>query len=131
MGPRKPVARDAVAIAFKADQAGWRDALADLNEAVEGHRQGHQGRPFLSPDIGNGPGQRAMGRLMPQGDATLFQPVIQRSQVGEVRHALQHLMAGVADVLLDLTLRQRARTDGATPAQSHPAAGLQKSGSKT
>ena len=32
----------------------------------------------------------------------LFQPRIQRSQIGEVWHALQHLMSGVADVLLDL-----------------------------
>jgi hypothetical protein len=34
-------------------------------------------------------------------------------------------MSGVADVLLDLSLRQRARTDGATLSQSQPAAGLQ------
>lgn len=40
---------------------------------------------------------------MPQRDATLFQPVIQRGKIGKVRHALQHLMTGVADVLLDLT----------------------------
>ena len=40
--------------------------------------------------------------LVPQRDATLFQPVIQRGKIGKVRHALQHLMTGVADVLLDL-----------------------------
>jgi hypothetical protein len=39
---------------------------------------------------------------------------------------LQTLMSGVADVLLDLSLRQRARTGGATLSQSQPAAGLQK-----
>jgi len=38
VGPRKPVARNAVAIAFKADQAGGRDALAQLDEAVKSHR---------------------------------------------------------------------------------------------
>ena len=95
--------RNTVAIAFKADQAGGRDTLAHLDEAVKRDRQRHQGCTLLSPDIGNGPGQRAMGGLMPQRDATLFQPVIQRGKIGKVRHALQHLMTGVADVLLDLT----------------------------
>lgn len=90
-------------IAFKADQAGGRDTLAHLDEAVIGDRQRHQCSTLLSPDIGIGPGQRAISGLMPLRDATLFQPVIQRGKIGKVRHALQHLMTGVADVLLDLT----------------------------
>jgi hypothetical protein len=129
--PVRKGCRDAVAIAFKADQAGWRDALADLNEAVKGHRQGHQGSPFRSPDIRDCSGQRAMGSLVPQRDATLLQPGVQRGKIRKVRHALQHLMAGVADVLLDLppspAVSNRWRHAGST----QPAAGLQKSGSKT
>lgn len=72
-----------------------------------------------------------MSRLSPQQFAALFQPIIQRIQIRKGRHELPHTMARVADILLDLSLRQRARTGGATLAQSQPAAGLQNSGSKT
>lgn len=47
---------------------------------------------------------RSMGRLTPQLEATLFRPRIQRGKVGKVRHALQHLVTGVADIILDLPL---------------------------
>ena len=45
----------------------------------------------------------------PQIEAALFQPSIQRGKVGEVRHALQHLMAGISNVLLDLPLLPSGR----------------------
>ena len=96
--------RDAVAIALKADQAGGRDALAQLDEAVKGDRQRHQGHLLFSPDIGDGAGLFAMSRLPPQFLATLLQPCIQRGKVREVWHALQHLVAGIPNVLLDLPL---------------------------
>jgi hypothetical protein len=42
----------------------------------------------------------------PQLEAAIFQPGIQRGKVGEVRHTLQHLVAGIATVLLDLPPRR-------------------------
>jgi len=129
VGPRKPVARNAVAIAFKADQTSGRDALAQLDEAVKGDRQWHQRYLFLGPDIGDRARLFAMGCLSPQREATLFQPGIQCGQIWEVRHPLQHLVAGISNVLLDLppspAVSNRWRLAGST----QPAAGLQNSGS--
>ncbi len=99
-----------ILLTLKTDQTGRRDAFAQLDEAVKGDRQLHQRGLFLSPDIRDRARQRAMSGLAPQPEATLFQPSIQRSKVGEVRHALQHLMTGVPDVLLDLAfLPSRSR----------------------
>src|SRR6187551_1870220 len=39
--------RNAVAVALQMNEAGWRDALAILDEAVEGARRGHQMPHFL------------------------------------------------------------------------------------
>jgi hypothetical protein len=43
-----------------------------------------------------------MRGLPPQFEAAFFQPSIQRGKVGKARHSLQHLVAGIPDVLLDL-----------------------------
>ena len=123
--------RHAIAVALEADQAGGRDALALLDEAVEGRRQRHQRGLLLGPDVGEAPGQTAMRVLPPKLQASLLEPGIQRGEVREVRYRLPQARPRVLHVLLDLSLRQRARTGGATPAQSQPDAGLQNSGSKT
>src|SRR5690606_25780151 len=60
--------------------------------------------PLLSPDIGDRARQRAVRGLLPQLHATLLQPGVHRGQVGKARHPLQDLMAGVLNVLLDLSL---------------------------
>ena len=44
-----------------------------------------------------------MRGLLPQLEASRFQPGIQRGKVWKVRHPLQHLVAGIPNVLLDLT----------------------------
>jgi hypothetical protein len=52
--------RHAVTVAFKGDEAGWRDTLALLDEAVERQWQRHERRPFISKDIGDRSRQRAV-----------------------------------------------------------------------
>ncbi len=91
---------------------GRLDALAQRDEAVKSDGQRHQRGLFLGPDIGDRAWLFAMRGLPPQPGASRFQPGIQRGKVWEVRHALQHLVAGIPDFLLDLTPRQRSRTDG-------------------
>ncbi len=79
-----------------------RDALAQLDEAVKGHRQRHQGSPFFGPDISDRARPRPMRRAFPQLQTMLFQPDIQRGEVCEVRHSMKQLVTGVPHVLLDL-----------------------------
>jgi len=64
--------RNTVAIALKADQTCRRDALAQLDKAVKGNGQWHQGRLLFSPYIGDGAGLFAVRGLPPQLHATLF-----------------------------------------------------------
>lgn len=65
-----------------------RDTLAEFDEAVKSRRQGHQCGPLLSPDIGDGAGQRAVRGLLPHLQAALFQPGVHRGKVGKARHPL-------------------------------------------
>jgi hypothetical protein len=54
--------------------------------------------------IGDGAGLFAMRGLLPQREATLLQPGIQRGKIWKVRHPMQHLVARIPNVLLDLPL---------------------------
>ena len=80
-----------------------------LDKAVKSDRQRHQRSLLVSPDVGNRAKQFAMRGLPPQLKAPLLQPSFQRSEVWKVRHTLQHLMAGISNVLLDLPLLPSCR----------------------
>ena len=104
VGPRKPEARNAVAIAVETDQAGGRHALALLDKAIEGSRQLHQGCLLFGPDIGDCSGQNPMRDLAPKLEAALFQPSVQGAQIRKVRGWQPKAWPCVLDVLLDLAL---------------------------
>ena len=127
-GPVRKGRRDAVAIAFEADQAGGRDPFALLDEAVKRDRQCHQCGPFFGPDIGDRAGQRAMCSVAPQVLATLFQPGIQRGKVGKGRHSLQQLVARIPNVLLDSVPSPTLRLDCRTQARRHSGSSSRGSG---
>ena len=117
-GPVGEGRRHAVAIALEADQAGRRDALALLDEAVEGRRQRHQGGLLLGPDIGDGAGQncRAGSRATAPGSAA---PASRSAPPGQESSASAATGDGRA-----------SWTFFSTCPFSQPDAGLQNSGSK-
>ena len=94
----------AVAVALEVDEAGRRDALGVLDEAVERPPQPHQAGDLSGLHGGDGAGQDAMLDLAPQLDAAPLEPAVQRRQIGEARQRLPQATARILDVLLDLAL---------------------------
>ena len=85
------------------DEAGRRDPLAVLDEAVERTARRHQAGNFVGVHISDGAGQDAMLDMLPLRDAALFQPRVQGINVGEAWHRLPQPPPRILNVLLDLS----------------------------
>ena len=110
--------RHAVAVALEVHEAGRRDALGVLDEAVEGPGAWHQEGPLLRPHVGDRSAQLAVRDLGPQRGASLLEPIVQR--IEGLRTPASVATSGAA---------HRARSSRPGPF-SQPDAGLQNSASK-
>ena len=96
--------RHAVTVAVKVNKTGRRDALAVVHKAVKSRRQRHKRRFFALPDIKNRARLASMGNLAPEFLTTTFKPIVQGFKGWKTGRDLPEPMAGVSDVLFNLTL---------------------------
>ena len=96
---------DAVAIMIGHDQAGGAGPHRLLDEPVERTAQLHQAGAFFLEHVPDRPilELRMFGALG-VGDALIFQPRIQLGEALHPRLGPEHLVAQIADLVLDLTL---------------------------
>ena len=96
---------DAVAIMVGHDQASGAGPHSFLDEPVEWAAQLHQARAFVLEHLPDRPvfELRVLGPLR-VGNALIFQPRIQLGEALHSRFGPEHLVAQIADLVLDLTL---------------------------
>ena len=96
---------DAVAIVVGHDEAGRAGPHRLLDEPVERRSQFHQRRSFLLEDLPNRPiPELGMAGPFGVGDALVFQPGIQFLKARHLRLGPEHLVAQIADLVLNLAL---------------------------
>ena len=75
-----------------------------FDKAIEGRWRGHQLRLLFKPGVSNGTRQLWVMQILPEPQATLFQPDIERIQILEGWRTLPDPMPGVLNILLNLPL---------------------------
>ena len=96
---------DAVAIMVGHDQAGRRGPDGLFDKSVEWPAQFHQARPLFLENLPDRPVlELRMLVALGVSDALICQPSIQLRQARDARLGSEHLIAQIADLVLDLSL---------------------------